>query len=81
MNRIPPAVTLSKGWGPPLLAQHATRPPLGDEPDSVHRLSASGRAQKFPEATSLRIELSSAWSATNFFSRVFSRSSSFRRLA
>ena len=66
------------------LAQHSAGPPLGDaQPvaDHGHRLPASGRAQKFPEATSLRIELSSAWSATNFFSRVFLRSSSLRRLA
>ncbi len=39
------------------------------------------RAQNFPVLTSLRMALSSAWSATSFLSRVFSCSSSFRRLA
>ena len=41
--------------GRPRLAQHATRPPLGDAQlvaDMGHRLPASGRAQKFPEVTS-----------------------------
>ena len=40
----------------PRVADHATGPPLRDRPlaaDARHRLPASGRAQKFPEATSL----------------------------
>ena len=68
----------------PHLPQHPTRPPLGDaQPlvDPVHRLPALWRAQKFPEATSLRIALPNAWSATSYLSRVFSRSSSWSRLA
>ena len=39
------------------------------------------RAQKFPDAASFRISLSSVRSATAFLSLAFSRSSSFRRLA
>ena len=65
--------------GRPRLPQHSACPPLRHaQPvaDQGHRLPASRRAQKFPEATSLRIDLSNAWSATNFFSRVSSRSSS-----
>ena len=39
------------------------------------------RAQKFPSATSFKIALSRAWSATSLFSRPFSFSSSRSRLA
>ena len=68
----------------PRLAQHATGPPLRHPQlvaDQGPRLPASGRAQQFPEVTSLRIALSRAWSATSCLSRVFSRSSSLSRLA
>src|SRR5918993_4066212 len=41
--------------------------------------SSLGRAQKFPRLTSLRMLMSTAWSATIFFKRAFSFSSSFRR--
>ena len=41
----------------------------------------AGWAQKFPLAVSRRMALFRAWSATSFFSRAFSFSSSFRRLA
>ena len=70
--------------GRPRVADHATRPPLRHAQlaaDVRHRLPASGLAQKFPEGTSLRIAWSSAWSATSFFSWVFSRSRAFSRLA
>ena len=39
------------------------------------------RSQTFPEAASGSIALSSSASASNFFKRAFSRSSSFKRLA
>ena len=70
--------------GGPRMAQDATGPPLRDaqpRADMVDGLASSGRAQKFPEATSLRIALSRAWSATSFFSRRFSCSSAFSRFA
>ena len=42
-------------------------------PCVCHRPTSFRRAQKFPEATSRRIELSSACSATSCFSRAYSR--------
>ena len=45
------------------------------------RVSPTGRAQKFPFATSLSIEMSSACSATIRFSRAFSCSSVLSRIA
>ena len=68
----------------PRLTEHSTSPPLRDaQPvlDLHHGRASPGRAQKFSEATSFRIMLSSAWSATSFFSCVFSYSSAFRRFA
>ncbi len=50
-------------------------------PDMMHAVPTTGSAQKFPDAASFRMSLSSVRSATAFFSRAFSRSSSFRRLA
>jgi hypothetical protein len=47
----------------------------------AHRLPASLGTYPFPEATSLSIVLSRNTSATSFFSRMFSRSSSFSLLA
>ena len=44
-------------------------------------LASLGRAQKSPAAASFGIALSSTCSARGFFSRAFSFSSSFRRLA
>ena len=66
------------------LPQDSTSPTLrNSQPllDVSHGLAPPYRAQKFPEATSFRIALSNAWSATSLFSRVFSFSSSFRRFA
>ena len=68
----------------PRLTEHSAGPPLRDAQLVLHMhhgWAASGRAQKFPEATSLRIMSSRAWSATSFFSREFSRSSSLSRFA
>jgi hypothetical protein len=50
-------------------------------PDAPYRLPASVGRYKFPEAISLRTCFSSDRSATNRFSRAFSRSKSFIRLA
>ena len=47
----------------------------------LHRPTTLRRTQKFPEAASRRMALSKAASATSFFRRAFSRSSSFRRFA
>ena len=66
------------------LAEQATRLPFGDPVTLLgrrDRLTASVGAQEFPWATSRRICFSSESSATTRFSRVFSFSSSFRRLA
>ncbi len=49
--------------------------------DMLDGLSPSRRAQYFPSVTSLRISLSTVRSATARFSRAFSTSSSFSRLA
>ena len=76
---------------PPLhrsrLAQHLTgvplRHPLPAQGVShiLHGCPAFRRAQKFPELASFRMAMSSACSATSFFSRVFSVSSAFIRFA
>ena len=66
------------------LAENPAGPTFGDAQavaDVLDRLAPPGRAQKFPEETSFKIALSSAWSATSFLSRMFSFSSSFKRLA
>ncbi len=69
------------------LAEHFARPPFRNlrsaqlSPHMSNGLAALGWAQKFPEATSRRMSLSKAISATSFLSRAFSRSSSRKRLA
>ena len=69
------------------LAEHATRTTLGDNvsPQCIthmlHRPTTIRRTQKFPEAASRRMAVSSSASAASFFNRAFSRSSSFRRFA
>jgi hypothetical protein len=76
----PDAVSLRRSR----LSEYPASPTLGnteqatDMPDCT---ASPVRAQNFPELTSLRMALSSAGSATSFLSRVFSFSSSFRRLA
>src|SRR5690606_28142633 len=78
--RLRRRVTLAR----PRLAQSPTRPTLGDPEASPHVTdgdASPGRAQKFPLATSFRIWLSSACSATIRFSRAFSFSSSRSRFA
>ena len=70
--------------GPARLAHHPACPPLRDtqpRPHLHHGRASSGRAQKFPEATSLRMAVSKAWSATTRLRRAFSFSSSLSRLA
>lgn len=57
--------------GRPGLTQDPTGPTFGDaQPttDMQNRLSPPRRAQKFPEAASLKMAMSKAWFATNFFS-------------
>ena len=44
-------------------------------------VDGSDGAQKFPLVTSFSISMSRTWSTTMCFSRAFSRSSSFNRLA
>lgn len=66
------------------LADRPTRPAFRDVEHGhgmPHRLAPAGRAQKFPEATSFRIERSRAWSATIRLRRRFSCSTPFSRLA
>lgn len=72
------------------LAKHLAGPAFGNAKrflDMMHAAPTTlnakerSRAQKFPAAASFRMSLSSVRSATAFFSRAFSRSSSFRRLA
>jgi hypothetical protein len=68
----------------PRLLQDPAGSPLGHVQllqDVLHELSAPGRADYFFDSASSRIDLSNARSATSFFSRVFSRSRSFSRLA
>lgn len=70
--------------GGPELADRPTRATLrhGEHRhDMPHGFAAAGRAQQVPEATSLRIERSTAWSATIRLRRRFSCSKAFRRLA
>src|SRR5690606_32566390 len=50
-------------------------------PQHRHGPAAAVRAQKFPREISLSMSISRACSATIFFNRAFSRSSSFNRLA
>src|ERR1700679_3323101 len=67
-----------------MLADDLTRTTLGDPEPRLEPLDSSAatvRGQKFPSASSLSIALSSSDSASSFFSRVFSTSSSLRRLA
>ena len=64
--------------------QRPARPTLGHAqlPLNVRdRRSTADRAQKFPWSASLRIALSSSASASSFFSRLFSSSRCFSRLA
>jgi len=61
------------------LFQEFARPPLGNSkaiPYCINRFSLPVRAQKFPDATSCNIALSSERSATSFLSRAFSFSRS-----
>jgi len=64
------------------LAQYPACPALGDADHLLHvldRTSSPGRAQKLPSAASFNTLMSTAYSATIFFSRVFSFSSVFSR--
>ena len=64
--------------GRPGVSHDSAGPPLRNaqpRADRVHGLASPGRAQTCPEATSLRIALSRAWSATSVFSRRCSCSS------
>ena len=66
------------------LAENPTGTTLGNTQhllDMMHADPTTGSAQKVPDAASFKMSLSSVRSATAFFSRAFSRSSSFRRLA
>src|SRR5215218_2073526 len=66
----------------PGLSDHPARPTLGDPQPSPNVLDGGpppGRAQKFPRLTSFRMSMSTACSATIFFRRAFSDSSSLRR--
>jgi len=66
------------------LPKYVACPPFRDGKnftDVSYRLASPQRAQKFPRVASFRIEISSGSSAASFFSRVFSFSSSLRRLA
>src|SRR5215212_7003323 len=75
-------LTTGVALGGPGLTNHSARPTLGDPQSPTNVLGGSlppARAQKFPRLTSLRMLMSTAWSATIFFKRVFSDSSSFRR--
>ena len=56
-----------------------TRADIEHAADMVHRAPSRGRARNSPLATSLRIEMSRAWSATTRLRRVFSASSSLSR--
>ena len=69
--------------GSPASAAHWTASgPVRSRPDrTTTSPPPSRRAQKFPEAASFRMALSSACSPTSFLSRAFSFSSSFRRRA
>ena len=74
--------------GVPLRAARRGEDPTGPTrrddqrgPRGRDRLAPARRAQKVPDATSVRMAVSSAWSATSFFRRPFSRSRSVRRFA
>src|SRR5271170_4679380 len=74
----------AQALGGAMLADHRTCFSFGDpEPlaQHLHCCPATVRGQKFPSASSLSIALSSSASARSFFSRPFSASSSFKRLA
>ena len=63
---------------------HATGPAFRHGQDGhylLDRFPPSGRAQKFPDATSFKMLLSRERSATSRFSRTFSCSKPFNRLA
>jgi len=61
-----------------VLAENSTDPSFRDllmpqgPPDGFHRPAATLGARQFGRAASLRISMSSAWSATSFFSLEFS---------
>ncbi len=67
-------ITLRRAW----LPQHTTSSTFGDcfrpqlATHLAHSEAASLGAQKFPFAASFKMALSKAWSATSFFSWVFS---------
>ena len=66
------------------LAYRPARPTLGHAQLTLNvldRRSTADRAQKFPWRASLSIALSSSASASSFFSRLFSSSICFSRLA
>jgi hypothetical protein len=68
----------------PRLPGHPTCPTPRDSQalaDMPHCAPPARRAHELPEAASFRIAMSSARSATKRFSRAFSRSSYFSRLA
>jgi len=71
----------------PMLPKHETSPAFAQSitakntSDVLDRSPPLRRAQKFPEAASRRIALSSSASARSRFSREFSFSRSFRRFA
>src|SRR5215208_3543204 len=75
-------LTTGVALGGPGLTNHSARPTLGDPQSPTNVLGGSlppARAQKFPRLTSLRMLMSTAWSATIFFRRAFSFSNSFKR--
>lgn len=66
------------------LTKHATGTPFRNAKcllDMMHADPTTASTQKFSDAASFRMSLSSVRSATAFLSLAFSRSSSFRRLA
>ena len=69
-------ITTAHGWGPRASARWAAS--IGKSCRPV-LLPAPGRANQFPRTVSRNMALSSESSATSFFSRVFSFSSSFSR--
>ena len=77
------AITLRAAW----LTKRSTRATLRDcvmpqtAAHRVHRLPPPFGVYKFGRAASFRINMSNAWSATSFFSRVFSFSNSLSCLA
>jgi hypothetical protein len=66
-----------------MLTEGGAGPALADfeaSIDHLDRLASPHRAYHFPSATSLRIAMPKAWSATSFLSLVFSFRSSLSRL-